>query len=111
MSLIKYRDAVLFQVKPSSFSNASHASRGRYIQGKVESMNVRIALGKSGTASRVESVKESDRRPTTMSRLISGARSKDTLLGVYLEASEPPKVRLPKIPLNPKVIQYPPSSI
>ena len=111
MSLIKYSNAVLFQVRPSSFSNASHASTGRYIQGKVESMNVRIAFGKSGTASRVASVKEIDCRPTTMSRLISGARSKDTLLGVYLEASEPPRIRVPKVPLNPKIIQYSPSSI
>ena len=94
-------NAVSFQARPSSCSNASHASVGRYIQGKVESMNVSIAFGKSGTASRVASVKEIDCRPTTMSRLGSGARSKDTLLGVYLEASEPPKVRLPKVPFNP----------
>ena len=65
-------------------------------------MNVKIACDKSGTASRVASVKEIDCRPTTMSRRISGVRSKDTLLGVYLEASEPPKVRLPKVPFNPK---------
>ena len=65
-------------------------------------MNVRIGFGKSGTASRVASVKEIDCRPTTISRPTSGARSKDTLLGVYLEASEPPKVRLPKVPFNPR---------
>ena len=65
-------------------------------------MNVSIAFGKSGTASLVASVKEIDCRPTTRSRLKSGARSKDTLLGVYLEVSEPPKVRLPKVPFNPR---------
>lgn len=44
--------------------------------------------------------------PTTRSRPTSGARVKETFDGEYLEVSEPPKVRLPKIPLEPDFDQY-----
>lgn len=71
------------------------------MKGKVESINILIADGSNDVATRVASVKDIDCRPTTISRETSGARLKDTLFGVYLERSEPPKVILPKTPFSP----------
>ena len=71
-------------------------------------MNVKTASGSRGTATRVASVKDIDCRLTTMSREISGDRSKDTLFGTYLERSEPPNIKLPKTPFNPRKYQCQP---
>ena len=76
------------------------------MKGRVESINVRIGFGSRGTATRAASVKKIDFRPTTMSRETSSVRSKDTLFWIYLERSEPPKVKLPKTPSNPRKQQY-----
>ena len=40
-------------------------------------------------------------RPTTRLREMSGAREKEILLGINLERSYPPNVRLPKNPFAP----------
>ena len=69
-------------------------------------MNVRIGFGSRGTATRVASVKDIEFRLTTMSRETSGDRLKETLFGIYLARSEPPKVRLPKTPSNPVKHQH-----
>lgn len=71
------------------------------MKGKVESINILIAEGSNDVATRVASVKDIDCRLKTRSREITGFRLKDTLFGVYLERSEPPKVRLPKTPFSP----------
>lgn len=39
--------------------------------------------------------------PTTRSRATSPVRLKEIFVGTYFEMSEPPRVRLPKLPLDP----------
>ena len=46
-----------------------------------------------------------DLMPTTRSRPTSGARPNETFVGTYFEMSEPPRVRLPKLPLDPMAHQ------
>ena len=74
------------------------------MKGIVESINV-----KTGDDNRVEedpfaNTDVIDCKPTTRSRIESPARWKDTSLGVYLERSEPPSVRLPKTPVDPGIL-------
>lgn len=99
---MRYILSVLLYTKPRLVSNNSQASVGSQIHGSVESMNV-----KTGDDSRVEEVplantEVMDCRPTTRSRAESPARLNVRLFGVYLERSDPPRVKLPKMPVDPE---------
>ena len=87
VSLTRYCNNVSFQTRPNKFSNSWHASGGRYIYGNVESMNVNIGEGSNDVVEPFASLAVMDCRPTTISREISGAREKDTLLGMNRDAS------------------------
>lgn len=49
--------------------------------------------------------------PTMRSRETSGAKLKEMFVGTYFEMSEPPNVRVPKLPLDPGICQCGPSKI
>lgn len=68
------------------------------MKGKVESMKVWIEFGSKEIVEPFAAVEVIDCRPTTRSREESGARLKVTLLGISLEISYPPNVKLPKKP-------------
>ena len=87
VSLTRYWNNVSFQTRPNTFSNRWHASGGRYIYGNVESMNVSIGDGSNDVVEPFASLAVMDCRPTTISREMSGAREKDTLLGMNRDAS------------------------
>lgn len=73
-----------------------------------ESMNARVGDGSKLLTEPLTYVVVIDWIPTTRSRATSGARVKETFDGTYLETSEPPKVRLPKLPLDSDVRQHSP---
>ena len=93
VSLTQYIFSVVFHSSPSVFSNFRHASMGRYIYGRVESMKVGIGFGsrfcRSVTRILESSVvvEEIDCSPTTRSREGSLALERDTLLGTNRERS------------------------
>ena len=68
----------------------------------VESIKVRIGDGRRMEVDPLAKVVEIDWSPTTRSRSASGASLNETSLWIYRETSEPPKVRLPKTPLDPE---------
>lgn len=85
VSLTQYIPAVSFQDRPSDCSNLSHASRGRYVKGVVESMKVRIGVGSRDFCCSTEpfiDVEVIDCKQTTRSREISDAKEIDTLLEI-----------------------------
>lgn len=87
VSLTRYCSNVSFQTRPNASSNSWHAAAGRYIYGNVESMNVRMGDGSNDVVEPFASLAVMDCRPTTISREMSGAREKDTLLGMNRDAS------------------------
>ena len=71
-------------------------------------MNVKIGAGSRACGCEVDLsalLDVIDCKPTTRSREMSEAREKETLFGTNLERSYPPKVKLPKTPLDPVVDQ------
>ena len=87
MSLTTDTPNELFHISPKTFSKARHASRGRIIYGKVESIKVSIVDDSNDAAEPLACVEVIDCKPTTRSREISGARKKDTLSGIMREES------------------------
>ena len=57
------------------------------MKGKVESIKVKIGLGSKYVGVLSRAVKDICCSPTTISRDMSGAKSKVTLFGISLEAS------------------------
>lgn len=93
---------------PNASSKALHASIGSHRWGIVESMKIKMPPdGRSSLFAVLESVYWIDCRPTTRSRDISSAKSKVTLLGVNLDESYPPSVRLPNAFFKPIKRQCP----
>ena len=64
-------------------------------------MSVNIADGSKDVEEPFASIEVIDCNPTTISREMSGASEKGTLLGMNRDESYPPSVRLPKTPFNP----------
>ena len=87
VSLTRYCSNVSFQTRPNASSNSWHAAAGRYIYGNVESIKVRIGDGSNDVVEPFASLAVMDCRPTTISREISGAREKDTLLEMNRDVS------------------------
>lgn len=97
--LIRYSPDELSHLSPNAFSNCWHTSVGSHNSGTDESI-----YASSGVDINVvfpEAVVEViDRIVTTMSRKLSLVIVKITSLGVNLEASYPPNIKLPSTPFR-----------
>src|SRR5277367_7053644 len=86
VSFTRYNPTVEFHVRPSAFSNASHAAKGSQMWGMVESIKVKMPLGRSSTGSPCIEV-DIDWSPTVRSREISDAKAKLIFVGPAFEES------------------------
>jgi hypothetical protein len=68
-------------------SNSRHASGGRYVIGKVVSMNARSGEERKDSAVPFDLVDLIDLKPTIKSKVVSPESVKETLLGSNCEAS------------------------
>lgn len=103
--LTRYSSVFGSHRRPKAFSKASQASTGSQICGTVLSIKDEIGFGRRLVESLGPNALSAviDWIPTIRSREASGAKSKEKLLGMNLDESYPPRVRLPKTCLSPAI--------